>query len=323
MTLELELELEFEFFMSIVIIRQDDKIELWINALQEAAPDIKVYNYLEEHPADEIGMALVWKHPKGALTKYTNLKYIASNGAGVDFIFEDDTTPKNIPITRVIDKMLASDMSEYVIAAIFSHIKRFYEYKINQTKSFWKPKQYHRIADFTVGILGLGALGAVLAKDLVRFGFKTQGWSNSRKEIPEVRAFAGQEELPEFLKMSEILVCLLPLTNETTGILNKTLFSQLPKDTFVINAARGGHLVDADLIELLDSKHLSGATLDVFHQEPLSPDHPFWQHEKIHITPHYASVSDTASVVSQIIENYRRMQQGSPLLNLVSTDKGY
>ncbi|MFK7813118.1 MAG: 2-hydroxyacid dehydrogenase [Maribacter sp.] len=309
--------------MSIVIIRQDDKIELWKKALQDAAPDISIYSYLEDHPADEIEMALVWKHPKGTLAKYSNLKYIASSGAGVDFIFEDETTPKNIPITRVVDTMLASDMSEYVIAAIFSHIKGFYQYKIQQTKSLWKPKQYHRIADFTVGILGLGALGAVLAKDLVSFGFKTQGWSNSQKDISNVKSFAGQGELPDFLASSEILVCLLPLTNETAGILNKNLFSQLPKGAFVINAARGGHLVDQDLIEMLDSEHLSGATLDVFHQEPMSVDHPFWLHEKVHITPHYASVSDTASVVPQIIENYRRNQQGMPLLNLVSTDKGY
>lgn len=309
--------------MSIIIIRQDGKIGLWKKALQEAAPDIKIYSYLEDHPTDEIDMALVWKHPKGALAKYSNLKYIASNGAGVDFIFEDETTPKNIPITRVVDTMLASDMSEYVVGAIFSHIKGFYSYKINQTKSLWKPKQYHRIEDFTVGILGLGALGAVLAKDLIRFGFKTQGWSNSRKDIPEVNAFAGQEELPEFLASSEILVCLLPLTNETSGILNKSLFSQLPKRAFVINAARGGHLVDQDLIEMLDNEHLSGATLDVFHQEPLSDDHPFWQHEKVHITPHCASVSDSSAVVPQIIENYRRMKQGQLLLNLVSTERGY
>ncbi len=309
--------------MSIVIIRQDDKIELWKKSLQDAAPDIKVYSFLETHPADEIDMVLVWKHPKGALAKYPNLKYIASCGAGVDFIFEDDTTPLNIPITRVVDTLLASDMSEYVIAAIFSHIKGFYQYKANQTKSLWKPKQYYRIADLRVGILGLGALGAVLAKDLVRLGFKTQGWSNSKKEIQEVKAFSGQEELSEFLASTEILVCLLPLTNETTGILNKSLFSQLPKGAFVINAARGGHLVDLELIEMLNNEHLSGATLDVFHQEPLPAEHPFWQHEKIHITPHYASVSNAASVVPQVIENYRRMQKGLSLSNLVSSHKGY
>jgi len=309
--------------VSIVIIRQDDKIELWKKALQEATQDIKIYSYLEEHQADEIEVALVWKHPKGTLTKYPNLKYIASSGAGVDFIFEDDTRPKNLPITRVVDAMLANDMSEYVIAVIFSYIKGFYDYKINQNKSLWKPQQYYRIADFKIGILGLGALGAVLAKDLVKFGFQTQGWSNSKKEIYGGTAFAGQEELPEFLATTQILVCLLPLTNETSGILNKELFSQLPKGTFVINAARGGHLVDEDLIEMLDNGHLSGATLDVFHQEPLLEEHPFWQHEKVHITPHYASVSNTASVVPQIIENYRRMKKGEKLLNLVSTAKGY
>jgi glyoxylate/hydroxypyruvate reductase A len=161
--------------VSIVIIRQDDKIELWKKALQEAAPDIEVYSHLEPHDADEIKVALVWKHPKGSLVKYKNLEYIACSGAGVDFIFEDDSTPKHLPISRVVDTYLASDMSEYVVAAIFSHLKRFYEYKINQTKSHWEPKQYHRIADFKVGILGLGALGTVLAQDLIRFGFKTQG----------------------------------------------------------------------------------------------------------------------------------------------------
>lgn len=309
--------------MSIVIIRQDDKIELWKKALRTMAPDIKVYSYLEEHPESEIDMALVWKHPEGSLTKYTNLKYIASSGAGVDFIFEDETTPKNIPVTRVVDTMLANDMSEYVVAAIFNHIKGFYRYKINQTKSLWKPKQYNRISDFTVGILGLGALGTVLAKDLIRFGFKTQGWSNSKKEIAKVKAFTGEQELPKFLATTEILVCLLPLTATTTGFLNKELFRQLPKGAFVINVARGGHLIDNELIEMLDNEHLSGATLDVFHQEPLSKEHPFWQHEKIHITPHYASVSDTASVVPQIIDNYNRMKLGQPLFNLVSTDKGY
>ncbi len=309
--------------MSIVIIRQDDKIDLWKQALQQAAPEIKVYSYLEDHPIEEIEMALVWKHPEGTLSKYPNLKYIASSGAGVDFIFSDESTPKNIPITRVVDTVLASDMSEYIVAVIFSFLKNLNTYKIAQTKSVWKPKAYHRITDFTVGILGLGALGKVLAKDLVRFGFNTQGWSASEKSIAGVTAYAGNKELSSFLSTTEILVCLLPLTDETSGILSKTLFEELPQGAHVINAARGGHVVDTDLIEMIDNGHLSGASLDVFHQEPLPTTHPFWAHEKINITPHYASVSDTASVVPQIIENYRNMKIGAPLLNLVSPKKGY
>ena len=174
-----------------------------------------------------------------------------------------------------------------------------------------------------MGILGLGALGSVLAKDLVRFGFHTQGWSQSEKNIGQVKTFAGIDELSTFLSTTEILVCLLPLTDETKGILNKALFMQLPEGAFVINVARGGHLVDADLIEMLDNGKLSGAALDVFHQEPLDKNHPFWVHDKVQLTPHCASVSDTQSVVPQILENYNRLSDGSPLINLVSRDKGY
>ncbi len=309
--------------MSIVIIRQDDKIELWKNALKAADSSLEVFSYLEPHDKEAVEVALVWKHPEGTLSQYPNLKYIASSGAGVDYIFADETTPKHLPVTRVIDTMLASDMSEYVIAVIFSFLKHLNRYRVDQYDKVWKPRQYHRISDFTVGIMGLGALGTVLAKDLLHFGFKTQGWSNSKKVLPGLTSFEGKTEFNSFLSSSQILVCLLPLTSETNGILNSTLFAQLPKGAYVINAARGGHLVDQDLIDAIDNGHISGATLDVFHQEPLSTEHPFWAHEKIHITPHYASVSDTNSVVPQILENYRRMQQGEPLLNLVSQMKGY
>ena len=309
--------------MAIVILRQDGKIETWIKALKAVNPEIQVYSYLENHPKEEIDMALVWKHPKGSLAEYPNLKCIASSGAGVDFIFEDPDAPVQLPITRVVDTMLAKDMSEHVIAAIFAQIKNLNQYKIDQINGIWKPMDYRRIADFTVGILGLGALGLVLAHDLVKFGFKTQGWSNSQKTIAGVQSFAGQEDLAAFLETTQILVCLLPLTDETTGILNKTLFKQLPKGAYIINVARGGHLVDSDLIEMLDSEQLSGACLDVYHQEPLSTEHPFWKHSKVHMTPHYASVSDTRSVVPQILENYRRLQNGETLLHLVSKSKGY
>lgn len=309
--------------MGIVIIRQDEKIHIWKKALEAADANIPIYSYLEEHQKDEIDMALVWKHPQGELMNYPNLKCIASSGAGVDFIFKDPDTPRNLPITRVVDTMLAKDMSEHVIAAIFSYLKNLGHYKVDQNNKVWQPVNYKRISDFKVGILGLGALGMVLANDLVRFGFKTQGWSNSLKSIDGLDSFVGQSELGRFLSTTEILICLLPLTDTTAGILNKSLFQQLPKGSYLINVARGGHLIDTDLIEMIDNRHLSGACLDVYHQEPLSTDHPFWNHDKIHMTPHYASVSDTNSVVPQIIENYYRLQRKEPLLNLVSKEKGY
>lgn len=309
--------------MAIVIIRQDGKIDLWKNALLEAEPSLKVYSYLEEHPLEEITMALIWKHPKGSLSVYPNLNCIASAGAGVDYIFEDDTAPRAIPITRIVDPYLAGDMSEHVLAVILAHIKNLNTYKLNQAAGIWKPLDYKRIKDLTVGIMGLGELGALTGLDLVKFGFPVSGWSRSQKNIQGVRTFAGENGLVPFLNSTDILVCLLPLTPETTGVLNKSLFEKLPKNAFVVNVARGGHLVDEDLIQALNDGHLSGACLDVYHQEPLPTTHPFWKHPKVHMTPHYASVSDTASVMPQIIENYNRLENGTTLLNQVNRKKGY
>jgi len=214
-------------------------------------------------------------------------------------------------------------MSEHVLAVILAHLKNLDTYKLQQTRGIWNPMNYSRIADFKVGIMGLGELGSVLANDLVRFGFRVQGWSNSRKSIDHIDSFTGEGELSDFLSSTEILVCLLPLTDKTIGILNASLFKKLPKNAFVINVARGGHLVDEDLITMLDNGHLSGAGLVVYHQEPLPESHPFWKHEKIHMTPHHASVSDPQSVIPQILENYRRVLNDKPLLNEISLDKGY
>ena len=309
--------------MAIVIIRQDKKIDLWKNALLRANPELKVYSYLEEHPKEDIVMALIWKHPEGSLSGYPNLKCIASAGAGVDYIFEDATAPKHVPITRVVDPYLASDMSEHVLAVILAHLKNLNTYKLQQVNNIWKPRDYKRIKDVTVGILGLGELGALTALDLVRTGFEVQGWSRSKKNIGGVNTFAGTNELSGFLNTTDILVCLLPLTPETKGFINTELLAQLPKDAYVINVARGGHVVDADLLEQLDAEHISGACLDVYHQEPLATSHPFWQHKKVHMTPHYASVSDTNSVIPQILENYQNLREGYKLLNEVDRKKGY
>ncbi|MDP5231523.1 MAG: glyoxylate/hydroxypyruvate reductase A [Cellulophaga sp.] len=309
--------------MSIVIIRQDGKVALWKKALQEYDPSLEVYSYLEPHDKEKIKVALVWKHPEGSLKDYPNLAYIASNGAGVDFIFEDVSAPTHLPITRVVDEQLAIDMSEYVLAIILHNLKKLDVYKVNQTRKTWQPFPYKRIADVRVGILGLGVLGSQVAKDLENVGFKVQGWSNTRKDLKNIPSYAGKEELSAFLNISDILVCLLPLTKDTKGILNKQLFEQLPKNAFIINVARGGHLVDQDLRDAINNDQISGASLDVYHDEPLPKDHFFWTFDEIMMTPHYASVSDVKSVVPQIVENYKRMQANLPLLHLVSKNRGY
>ncbi len=309
--------------MSVVIIRQDGKIEEWKLALQLAAPEINFYSYLEDHQKDRIEVAMVWKHPQGIFKEYPSMRYIASFGAGVDFLLQDPEIPADVKITRVVDPVLASDMSEYVIGALFSFMKNLIHYRSDQIKAIWDPTPYIRIRDLTVGIMGMGALGSCLAKDLYRIGFKVVGWSRSKKNIDFMECFSGEKQRAEFLSKTNALVCLLPLTPETTNILNKPLFGQLPPGAYVINVARGGHLVDEDLIDMINRGHISGACLDVYHQEPLPKQHPFWAHPKILMTPHVASVSDAQAVVPQLLENYFRFKKGEALLNEVSTLRGY
>ncbi|NNE01753.1 MAG: glyoxylate/hydroxypyruvate reductase A [Eudoraea sp.] len=298
-------------------------MDLWKEAILRQFPTIPVYNYLEDHPKEKIIMAIVWKHPHGSLTKYPNLRCIASFGAGVDFIFNDPTLIGKLPVTRVIDPVLASDMSEYVLSAVLGHLKNFNGYQQDQYRGDWKPKGYERIQDHTIGILGAGTLGMTVALDLKRIGFEVIGWVNSKKQDQKIRLYVGEPQKSDFLKKSTVLVCLLPLTKTTKGILNKENLSQLPTGAFLINVARGGHLVEDDLIALLNEGHLSGACLDVFNEEPLPKTHPFWKHAKVQITPHVASVSDPNSVVPQLVENYSRLQEGKPLLNKVDLTKGY
>ncbi|MGI9548124.1 MAG: 2-hydroxyacid dehydrogenase [Flavobacteriaceae bacterium] len=309
--------------MSIVIIRQDGKIESWQKALQTEAPNVKFYSYLEAHPKNEIEVAIVWKHPKGIFKEYPKVKYIASFGAGVDFLLTDKDIGEQVLITRVVDPVLANDMAEFVLAVILSKLKNLDKYNSKQVQGIWEPEQYKRIEEMTVGIMGIGALGTKLGDVLNKLGFNVIGWSGSLKKLDTLISYAGEGQRDEFLSKSEILVCLLPLTEQTRGILNRKLFEALPPQAYVINVARGGHLVDEDLIDVIDEGHLSGACLDVFHDEPLPLDHPFWKHPKIFMTPHVASVSDVDAVVPQLIENYFRYKNGLTLINQVSTKRGY
>ncbi len=309
--------------MAIVLIRQDGKLDLWKKAFLRQYPDLPVFHYLEPHPTEDILMAIVWKHPEGSLTEYPNLKCIASFGAGVDFIFEDTSRPEKADITRVIDPALAGDMAEYVVSAIFGYLKNMDAYRQEQAQISWAPKKYTRISDHTVGIMGAGTLGMSLANILQALGFKVVGWSRNPKEKSTVKIYDGASGKTAFLNQSTILVCLLPLTNATKGILNNETLSLLPEGAYLINVARGGHLVEDDLIPLLESGQLSGACLDVFQKEPLPGEHPFWSHPKVKITPHVASVSDPDSVVPQLVENYTRILDNQPLLHLVDPLRGY
>ena len=309
--------------MGILIIRNDHAAPVWKAALQQAAPDIPVYAYGEEVPQEQVLMAAVWKHPAGSLNALPALKGIHCLGAGVDFILEDRSIPENLPVMRVVDPYLASDMGEYVLAQILAHLKQIHRYKANQVHGIWEPAPYTRIGETTVGIMGLGELGMAVAGILRANGFSLAGWTRTSRPKTEFPVYTGEVGRPAFLRQSDILVCLLPLIPDTRGILDLDLFRQLPEKALLINVARGPLLVDEALLKALDEGLLSGACLDVFHQEPLPAGHPFWTHPRVHMTPHVASVSDPASVAPQIVENYRRLAAGAPLANLVSRARGY
>ncbi len=306
--------------MSVLIICPGRDPSKWVEALKDLEPGINLSIYPEVQEPEKIKYVISWKHPRGIFKKYPNIKVIASMGAGVDHITSDPEIPETVNITRIIDEQLCKDMSSFVLSLIMDKIRNI---SLHHNARTWEPLLYNQEEEEQIGIMGLGTLGEAVAKKLVKNDFKVSGWAKSQKHIEGVHSYHGERGLAEFLKRTTVLVCLLPLTSETENILNKELFEQLPKGAFIINVARGEHLVEHDLLEMVDKRHLSGASLDVFRNEPLPQEHPFWNHPRIYITPHIASVTDPRKVVGQILENYKRMLGNQPLKNKIELRKGY
>jgi glyoxylate/hydroxypyruvate reductase A len=229
-----------------------------------------------------------------------------------------------VPLVRFVDRTLSREMAQYCVLHVLMHYRMQRVFDRAQSEHKWRqallPK---RAEDTRVGILGLGEIGTLTAERLRDLHFAVAGWSRIRREVRGVQSFAGQSELGAFLNRSDILICLLPLTPETRGILNSKLFQQLPEDAFVINAARGGHLVEEDMIVALDAGHLSGATLDVFHTEPLPETSPLWSHPKITVTPHIAAISEPRVAAQYVADRIARFERGEELDNIVDPDRGY
>ena len=295
----------------------------WVAAIREIAPEIDLRIWPDDGNKADITFALVWAQPQGIFSQYPNLRVISSMGAGVDNLLQDTSIPEQVTVVRMVDPRLVGQMGDYVLAAVLNHVRQFPDYGQCQQRQQWQPLQPRNVDEVTVGIMGIGQIGSAVATRLSQVGFQVLGWSRSPKTLANVRVFVGQQQLADFLAASKILVCLLPLTTETENILSAATLKQLPQGAYVINVARGNHLVETDLLSLLNNNRLAGACLDVFRQEPLPQGHPFWSHPKITITPHVASLTDPASVAPQIVDNYRRMLTGQPLLNQVDTQRGY
>lgn len=309
--------------MALIFRTEFARIPQWREAFRRQAPDLDFRNWDEPGNIADIEFALVWNPPRGVLRTFPNLKVIFSLGAGVDHLFTDTELPEGVPVVRMIDAELTRGMTEYVVLHVLRHHRRQRELGASQRRGAWAGIFTPTAPSRRVGIMGLGVLGQAAVKALAVLEFDLAGWSRTARDIDGIACFHGSGGLGPFLARSEILVCLLPLTEATEGILNAGLFVQLPKGASLINAARGGHQVEADITAALDSGQLSEVTLDVFRAEPLPGGHPFWSHEKVTVTPHNASVTDPESATRQVIDNIARFRRGEELPNIVDPAAGY
>jgi glyoxylate/hydroxypyruvate reductase len=275
----------------------------------------------------DVAYACAWKAPHGLLAEFANLKVIFSLGAGVDHLMDDPLLPA-VPIVRIVDSDLTMRMTEYVALHVLMHHRRVGLYGRQQRQRIWHDHHQPAASEVTVGVMGLGELGCDAAAMLRNLGFRVAGWSRTAKAIEGIETFHGTAGLESFLARTEILVCLLPLTAATEGILELPLLRKLKHDgalggAYLINAGRGRLQVDADIIAALDEGSLSGASLDVFPAEPLPPDSPLWDHPDIIITPHNAAESDPRAITANVLEQIARFERGEALEHVIDRGRGY
>ena len=309
--------------MALLLISSGTDAATWRKEIEALLPEVDFRVWPETGAVEDIEMVMAWKAPAGAYAPYPNLECICSLGHGVDHIFADPDLPAGVPIIRLVDDSMQRQMSVFVLAAVLRHLCHMEDYAALQREHRWEDLGPPEPADYTVGVLGVGALGTDLAGKLLTLGFRVAGWSRTPKNIEGVEGFVGRGELDRFLGTCDAVACLLPLTPDTRGIIDARAFAAMKQGAWLINTARGAHVVDEDLVAALDSGKLAGATLDVFREEPLAADHPFWTHPKVAITPHASALTLAGSVAPQIVDAYRRVREGRPLVNIVDPSQQY
>lgn len=305
--------------MNVLFASEKEKPEFWFPLLQKALPADRFFAWPDTNGGD-IDLALVATHPPGTFAGLRKLRLIQSLWMGVENIVADPHLPRGVPVARLIDPGMVHAMSETVIAYVLDWHRHFYLYRRWQQEKAWKRRRQYLPSDRTVGVLGLGELGSTAAAHLKRLGFHVAGWSRRPKILDGVHCAT---DLDDVLGRSDAVVCLLPLTGQTSGLLNKDRLRKIRKDGCVINVARGGHVVIPDLLAALDSGHLAHAYLDVFETEPLPPDSPLWTHPGVTVTPHIAALSEPRTSVAKIAENVERVRRGELPANLVDFAAGY
>ena len=295
----------------------------WRDALVALEPGLEVRIWPDWGDLEGAEFALVWKPPRGVLKACPRLKAIFSMGAGIDHLTSDPELPRQVPLVRMVDPSLTAGMTEFVVMSVLLHHRQMLDYAAQQRARQWRPRGQPLARRRRVGIMGLGVLGGDALAKLRAIGFDLAGWSRSAKRIDGVATFHGPDGLVAFLARTEIVVCLLPLTADTAGILNARAFAAVPRGAAVINAARGGHLVEQDLLAALESGQVGGASLDVFRDEPLAADHLFWAHPRIIVTPHAASLPVPETAAAEIVRAMAKSRAGQPLDNVVDLARGY
>jgi len=309
--------------MALLFRSSVDSEARWAPQLARLMPALEIRVWPEIGDPRNIDYALVWRPEPGLLASLPNLKLILSLGAGVDHILCDPQLPRRVPIIRLVDPYMTDTMSEYVALQVLRLHRRDLEYCAQQAAGIWRELEHKNAAERPVGILGFGQMGQDAGRKLKALGFDVAFWSRTEKAVVGFAGYAGPAGLPGLLARSEILVCLLPLTAETERILCARNFGLLPKGSGLINAGRGAHLVEDDLVPTLSSGQLSAAVLDVFRDEPLPPAHPFWRHPRIVVTPHVAALTNPPTAAPIILDNIRRFEAGLPLQNRVNAQRGY
>ncbi|HLZ82467.1 MAG TPA: glyoxylate/hydroxypyruvate reductase A [Caulobacteraceae bacterium] len=308
--------------MKTLLVAADSESEFWAEKIRAAMPGRDV---LTSAPGGEAPVAYaVVDHPlAGLLRRLAGLEVVLSLNAGVEHLLAGDEVPDGVPIVRMADDGMREGMIEWVTAHVLAWHRHLFAYRAAQMERRWVQAPEALARERTVTVLGAGALGAPVAAMLAALGFETRAWSRARRDIAGVKTFAGPSEFGAALQGADILVSLLPSTAETENLLDGAAFAQLSRGAFVVNAGRGRQLADADLIAALDAGHLGGAALDVFREEPLPADHPFWTHPAILVSPHVAAPTQPRTAVAALVETIRRHEHGEPLLHVVDRRLGY
>jgi glyoxylate/hydroxypyruvate reductase A len=316
----------------IVMCLSESAAPQWLSALQAAlrhrAVDADLWwrdaarDEVDPH-APQAEVAVVWKPPAALFAEQRQLRTVFNLGAGVDALLAVPGFPPQATLVRLEDAGMAAALAQYVLAAVLRVYRGFDRYAAHQRDRRWQPLPLPPAAQFKVGVLGLGVIGATIARTLVSQGFAVRGHARTRRRLEGVDCRAGAAELPEFVDGLDVLISVLPLTAANRGLLDRGLLARLAVGAHLINVGRGAHLVEADLLALLDSRRLGGATLDVFATEPLPPEHPFWARREIVVTPHVSAVTELEPSVAQVADKLARLQRGEPVTGIVDIERGY